>query len=110
MGSGSSGPVRAGHELVGLALGILDDSEPGSVSRCRLERPADLFASTLHHCIGFPSEEVGTARILFTSVLGRTDPVRMIIANLTVWLNFVSGDIGIVESYVFALYDVNIVV
>ena len=59
--------------------------------------------------MGVPSEEAGAAGILFPSVLGRKDPVRMVMISFAVWLNFVSGDIVIVESYVFALYHVNII-
>ena len=108
MGSGS--PSRAAHKLVGLALEVSDYSEALPLSRFGLERPADLFASTLHHCMGFPSEEVGAALVLFPSVLGRKDPVRMVMISLAVWLNFVSGDVVNVKSHMFALHHVNIIV
>ena len=80
------------------------------MSRFGLERPADLFASTLHHRMGLPSEEVSAARVLFPSVLGRKDPVRMVMISLAVWLNFMGGDIGNVESHMFALHHFDIIV
>ena len=60
--------------------------------------------------MGLPSEEVCAARMLLPSLLGGNDPVRMVIVFFTVRLNFVSCDITIGDSHVFALYHVNIVV
>ena len=60
--------------------------------------------------MGLPSDEVGAARNLLPSLLGRNDPVWMVMVFVTVWLSFVSADIAIAESHVFALYHVNIVV
>ena len=80
------------------------------MSRFGLERPVDLFASTLHRCMCLPSEEVSAARVLFPSVLDRKDPVRMVMISFAVRLNFVSGDVVNAKSHVFALYHVNIIV
>jgi hypothetical protein len=60
--------------------------------------------------MGFSSEEVSAARVLFPFVLGRKDPVRMVMISLAVWLNFVSGDLFSVKAHMFALHHFNIVI
>ena len=110
MGSGSPGPVHAGHELVGLALEILHDPEPSSVSRCKLERPANLSAPAVRHRMEFPCEEIRAAGVLFLSVLGRKDPVRKVMIDLAIWLNLACRDIPFCKSYLCALCHLNIVI
>ena len=95
-------PVRAGHKFIGLALEVSDYSEPGPVSRCRLERLADLVAPTFHHRMGFPCGEVCAARILLPSVLGRKDPVQMIMVEFTARLSFVNCEMTIRKAHLFA--------
>ena len=79
------------HGTVGFE--VFDNPEPG-----------------LHRHMGFSGEEVCAARILLPSVLGRKDPVRMVMVDFTVRLNFVSCDITIAESHVFAFHHVYLVV
>ena len=60
--------------------------------------------------MGLPVEEVCATRLLLPSMLDRKDPVRMAMVDVTVRLNFVSCDVTICESHVFALHHVYIVV
>ena len=109
MGSGSLDPVRATHELVGLALEVSDDSEALPMSRFGLERPSDFLTAAFHHCVRFASEKVGPTGVRLPSMLSRQDSVWMVMICFAIRCDFICSDL-ILKAYMFARRHFDIIV
>ena len=108
MGSGSLDPVRATHELVGLALEVSDDSEALPMSRFGLERPSDFLTAAFHHCVRFASEKVGPTGVRLPSMLSRQDSVWMVMICFAIRCDFICSDL-ILKAYMFALCHFDVI-
>ena len=58
--------------------------------------------------MGIPSEEVGAAGVLFASVLGRKDPVRMVMISFAARWDLICGA-PILEAHMFALRHFDVI-